>query len=245
MIQNEVKTGPEGSGDGACIYGTEFSFQQFMRGTIPLGVDEFTIKGAMPDAGIVCAELLARELQSRNVTIDKKNLELGHRTKFYTSFSPLLKEIIYWANQKSVNLYAEHLLKKIGEKTFQEGTTEAGIKAITNFWRSQNIDLAGFHMADGSGLSRKNLVTAKQFVEILLKMKGSPFFPDFFESLPQNTMAIKAKSGSMSLIRGYVGYSGEIAFAIIVNHCSNSVLMKEKLNSMLSHLSQLNEDLEN
>jgi hypothetical protein len=76
-------------------------------------------------------------------------------------------------------------------------------------------------------------------------MKGSPFFPDFFESLPQNTMAIKAKSGSMSLIRGYVGYSGEIAFAIIVNHCSNSVLMKEKLNSMLSHLSQLNEDLEN
>src|SRR5581483_9682898 len=133
----------------------------------------------------------------------------------------------YWANQKSINLYAEHLLKKMGEVVYNEGSTAAGIKAVTNFWRSQNIDLSGFNMVDGSGLSRKNLITTTQFVEMLLKMKTSKAFPLFFESLPQDHPPVKAKSGSMSLVKGYVGYAGNIAFAVIVNQCSNRQTMNK------------------
>jgi D-alanyl-D-alanine carboxypeptidase/D-alanyl-D-alanine-endopeptidase (penicillin-binding protein 4) len=116
-------------------------------------------------------------------------------------------------------LYAEHLLKKIGQTISHEGSTEAGTKAVADFWRSQNIDLEGFNMADGSGLSRKNLITAKQLVSILLKMKKTESFPLFFQSLPQKNENSRAKSGSMSMVRAYAGYAGNIAFAIIVNHC--------------------------
>jgi D-alanyl-D-alanine carboxypeptidase len=96
-------------------------------------------------------------------------------------------------------------------------------------------------MVDGSGLSRKNLVTAKQFVCILQQMKKSDLFPIFFESLPQQVNIIKAKSGSMSLINGYVGYSGNIAFAILVNQCMDQKQMHEKIKSILNNLDQLSQ----
>lgn len=241
-IQNELKTGPEGSGDCACIYGSEFSPIQFIRGTIPLGVDEFSIKGAIPDPAIFCANLLAKELQKRKVIIAENIIEpQTNKTSFFITYSPTIKEIVHWTNQKSINLYAEHLLKKMGEVAYGEGSTESGILAVTDFWNSQDMILSGFKMADGSGLSRKNLITTRQLVEILLKMKKSNFFPIFLESLPQEKDLIRAKSGSMSLVKGYVGYLDNIAFAILINQCPNHQIMQEKINHLLSELSKINQ----
>ena len=48
-FHNETTTGPEGSGDLSCIYGSEFSPLQYIRGKIPLGIDQFVVKGAIPD----------------------------------------------------------------------------------------------------------------------------------------------------------------------------------------------------
>jgi serine-type D-Ala-D-Ala carboxypeptidase/endopeptidase (penicillin-binding protein 4) len=236
-FQNEVTTGPEGSGDGACIYGSEFSSTQFIRGTIPAAVNEFAIRGAIPDPATYCADLLAKNLQERGIPIKRREMpQQSARIAFHTTFSPTIGEIVHWTNQKSINLYAEHLLKKMGEVVHSEGSTASGIKAVSSFWSSQNIDLSGFNMVDGSGLSRKNLMTTKQLVEILLKMKKSPFFPIFFESLPQKGETLRAKSGSMSLVRGYAGYKGAIAFAILVNHCSNHQMAHEKIDAFFSKL---------
>lgn len=240
IIQNEVKTGPEGSGDCACIYGSEFSPIQFIRGTIPLGVDEFSIKGAIPDPATLCVDLLTKELQKRKIIIEENTIEQQtKKISFHITYSPPIKEIVHWTNQKSINLYAEHLLKKMGEVTYAEGSTDSGILAVTNFLDSQNINLNGFKMADGSGLSRKNLITTRQLVEILLKMKKSNFFPIFLESLPQEKDHIRAKSGSMSLIKGYVGYLDNIAFAILINQCPNHQVMQEKINYLLAEIAGL------
>jgi len=235
-FQNEVKTGPEGSGDRACIYGSEFSPTQFVRGTIPAAVNEFSIRGAIPDPATYCADLLTKELQERGITIEQQNMQQKEeRITFQTTYSPTIKEIVYWTNQKSINLYAEHLLKKMGEVVYNEGSTASGIKAVTAFWNSQKIDLGGFNMVDGSGLSRKNLVTTKQFVGMLLKIKKSDFFPIFLESLPQKDFA-RTKNGSMSLLKGFVGYSGDIAFAILINQCPSHQIMNEKINAFFSDL---------
>src|ERR1700688_466272 len=115
--------------------------------------------------------MLAKSLEAKGISIEHEKINGGKRTVFHTTYSPTVKEIVYWANQKSINLYTEHLLKKMGEVVYKEGSTKAGIKAVTDFWRSKQIDLEGFNMADGSGLSRKNLVTAKQFVAILSQVK--------------------------------------------------------------------------
>jgi len=238
-FQNEVKTGPEGSGDCACIYGSEFSPIQFIRGTVPAGVNEFAIKGAIPDPASYCAEMLMKELQDRGLQIGQQEITAQNkRVSFHTTLSPTVGEIVHWTNQNSINIYAEHLLKKMGEVACKEGSTAAGIKAVADFWNSQKVDLGGFYMVDGSGLSRKNLITATQLVEMLLKMKSSPYYSVFFESLPQCQAPIRAKSGSMSMAKGYAGYSGEIAFAIIVNQCSNRQLMNEKINTFLISLNK-------
>lgn len=239
-LKNEVKTGPVGSGDCACIFGSEFSLNQFIRGTIPAAVNEFAIRGAIPDPAICCAQLLTQELQARGIAIQGQQIDFGQRITFHQTKSPTVAEIVYWTNQKSVNLFAEHLLKTMGELAYNEGTTDLGIRAITDFWKSQGIDLSGFNMVDGSGLSRKNLITTKQLVEILLKMKKSDFFPLFFDSLPQIQGAIRAKGGSMSLIKGYAGYAGNVAFAILINHCSDPKMMHEKINTFLANLATMN-----
>jgi len=234
-FQNEVKTGPAGSGDCACVYGSEFSPIQHVRGTIPAGVKKFSIKGAIPDPAALCAEIFAKALRAQGISIQQKNISpRGKRRVFHTTYSPTVSEIVYWTNQKSINLYAEHLLKKIGEVVSQEGSTRAGIKAVTDFWRSKKIDLDGFNMADGSGLSRKNLVTAQQFVSILLEMKKSTHFPLFMRSLPQENKHTHAKSGSMSLVKGYVGYAEDAAFAILVNQSLDPQLT-QKIKLFLSN----------
>lgn len=240
VLQNEVKTGPAGSGDRACIYGSEFSPVQSVRGTVPAAVNEFTIKGAIPDPAEFCASLLTQELQERGITVKNRALPVQNtKVDFHTTYSPTIGEIVHWTNQKSINLYAEHLLKAVGEEVSHEGSTQAGLKAVANFLTSQKVDLGGFNMMDGSGLSRKNLITAKQLVSVLLKMKQSELFPVFFQSLPVEDGAIRAKSGSMSFIRSYAGYAGNIAFAIVVNHCCDSKKMKEELKQFFAHLNVL------
>lgn len=238
-LQNEVKTGAAGSGDGTCVYGSEYSSIQFVRGTIPAAVKEFTIRGAIPDPARCCADLLTQQLEERGISLLQKTIPLGARVAFHTTYSPALKEIVHWINQKSINLYAEHLLKKMGEVAYNDGSTLSGTKAVTNFWRSKNIDLAGFHMADGSGLSRKNLITTKQLVSILLKMKKTEFFPLFFESLPQKDGSMRAKSGTMAFVKGYAGYTGNIAFAVLFNQYPNHQKMNEEIGVVLADLNKI------
>lgn len=238
-FENEVKTGPEGSGDRACIYGSEYSPVQFLRGTIPLGEKEFSIKGAIPDPAAACADLLTQELQAREIEVLGENLKPQHKkVALHVTYSPSLREIVYWTNQKSINLYAEHLLKKMGEQIHKEGSTAAGIQAVTAFWKAHDIDLSGFNMADGSGLSRKNLITTRQLVEMLHVTKKSHSFPIFFESLPQQEASMRAKSGSMSFNKGFVGYTNNIAFAVLVNHCTNAQALHEKVKSLLLEINK-------
>jgi D-alanyl-D-alanine carboxypeptidase len=71
-------------------------------------------------------------------------------------------------------------------------------------------------------------------------MKSSDHFPIFFESLPLHQMSgIRAKSGSMSLLLAYAGYTDQITFAILVNQCADSKLVKEKMKAFLSNLNKL------
>lgn len=228
-MQNEVTTGPVGSGDQACIYGSEYSMTHYIRGTVPAGVEEFSIKGAIPDPAQLCSELLRESLQKNGVKVlggkfaSNKALEL-----LYTTLSPALSEIVYWTNQKSVNLYAEHLLKAVGQ-----GTMSAGLKKVAQFWRDHGVDLRGMNMMDGSGVSRKNFITARQLVAVLMKMKDSTHF---FASLPAVKPGVHAKGGSMSSIRCLTGYKGDHAFAILINHYQDLEQVKRKIDEFLDEI---------
>lgn len=212
-LQNELVTGPQGSGDLACIYGSEYSPQQFVRGSIPADVEQFAIKGAIANPPSYLEKLFTRTLPAMGVVVTGRRLPEGKRTSFHTTTSPTVAEIVQEVNQRSMNLYAEHLLKAMGK-----GSTDAGISAVKDFWQSAGVDLSDAQIADGSGLSRNNILSAKQCVDVLRRLENSPHFAAFFSSLKE-VNGMKVKSGSISLVKGYVGYSDKLAFAFFINQC--------------------------
>ena len=249
---NEMKTGKKGSGDQGYIYGSPYSEIRYLRGSIPQGKSEFSIKGSLPDPPYTAAYFLHNAIQEGGIPISGTATSMrrlgmedaspeGERKLLFTHKSPPLKDIIYWLNKKSVNLFAEHLVKVIGFKVKGEGTTEAGTAAIAAYWRKRGINVDGMHMKDGSGLSRYNGITARQLAGMLRDNAQQTWFESFYNSLPiagnasdpgtlrrmcTGTAAannVRAKSGFISRVRAYAGYvstkSGkELTFAMLSNN---------------------------
>lgn len=265
---NEMQTGKKGSGDNGYIYGAPYTFLRYLRGSIPQGSPEFSIKGSIPDPALFAAQSLNHWLDSLNVTISgdpttvrQLNIDgqalFRPRTTIQTHKSPALKDIVYWVNKRSVNLYAEHLLKACGLKTYGKGTTSDGAKAIEQYWKGKGVDIGGLHMMDGSGLSRYNGITASQMEHMLRINTKEPWFDSFYNSLPiagdlqdpgtlrymcRGTVCesnLRAKSGYIMRVRTYTGYvknkSGTLlSFSMLANNytCSNAS-MRTKLEKIM------------
>jgi D-alanyl-D-alanine carboxypeptidase/D-alanyl-D-alanine-endopeptidase (penicillin-binding protein 4) len=152
--------------------------------------------------------------------------------------SPTLREIAPVLMKVSQNLYAETLLKAAGTAGGGTGTVQAGRSAVLNALREWQIDEASLVLADGSGLSRYNYVTAGLLVKILARMYADPRHREpFIASLPiagkDGTIATRmrrtraegnavAKTGSISNVRSLSGYvrsrDGEmLVFSILAN----------------------------
>jgi len=231
IIHNEVIS--SNNPIDAFIFGAPYQYVHEVRGTIPKGRDDFSIKGAIPDPAYFIASKLQTELDLikiktslpintiRNLKL-KGDTTLNKRQDFYTEYSPYLSEIINIINKKSINLFAEHLLMEIGFALKNSGTYESGLSAIKEFWKLKGLDTDGFYMFDGSGLSRSNSITPNQLVFVLTYMKSKGrYFDAFYRSLPiagvsgtltslgKNTSAqgvVHAKSGSVDRVRAYSGY---------------------------------------
>lgn len=152
--------------------------------------------------------------------------------------SPKLSEIIKVVNKLSNNLYAELLLFATGKTTGDE-SPDAALTILSN----AGIDTAGVAMADGSGLSRHNLVTPGAIVDLLKAMAQGPYASCYIESLPvmsvdgtlgnrlKGSLAegrIRAKTGSMKHVRSLSGFvttkNNEIlAFSILSNNYDAAV----------------------
>ncbi len=258
--------------DNAYIYGPPFSPWRIAEGTIPKGNEEFIVKSTLPDPAYVAAMELEYALFQNDVkvryspsTVRKKRQDgitlLGERKTIYTTKSPALTSIVHWTNMVSVNLFAEHLLSQIALAKYGKGSTVSGTIAVQKYWQTKGIDLTGFYMNDGSGLSRSNAVTAKQMASILKYMWKSKNAAFFKKSLPiagkSGTLAgmckgtkaqgnLIAKSGYMNRIRSYAGYvktvSGkQLAFAVIVNNYNCTAYeMKKKLEKIMIAMANYN-----
>ena len=85
--------------------------------------------------------------------------------------SPPLADWLSTINQDSNNLYAEALLKSLGQTTDNpDDATEAGTESVQEILSGLGVDAQGYQMVDGSGLSRHNLVTPRTLVDTLQAM---------------------------------------------------------------------------
>lgn len=248
---NIVTTDAAQTGDQVNIYGAPFMNQQWLTGKVPLGepANEFSVKGALPDPAYFAAHALQSQLLQDKVTINGAPLSVGsglptaasasgRRILLSQYKSPVLTTLIKETNYQSINLFAEAFLRTAAlalDKTIQ--STEASVEALTGFWKKKGVNLDGFRIRDGSGLSTVGALTADNMTGILSAMGREKSFPQFYETIPvvgqtgtvrylaRGTAAagnVRAKSGSIEGVRAYAGYlkaaDGELlSFCVLVN----------------------------
>lgn len=152
-----------------------------------------------------------------------------------------LKDVIDRCNADSQNLYAEALLKKIGNSVTGEPGSWTNGAAVVRMTISQILGpeaAADTIITDGSGMSRDNRVAPRTITAWLTKMAANQTYgPMFIDSLAEpgegtlrrrfhdNKLAseVRAKSGRLNTVRCLSGYvtapdGRRIAFSIMLNN---------------------------
>ena len=250
-IVNEVTTGKPGTGDNVYAYSAPYSSTIYLRGTYGIDLNK-AISASVPDPALDLAKNLQIRLKGSGINaegvstvreLESEKLPFQAATKILDSYtSPSLDKIVYWFNQKSINLYGEHLIKTIAWKQGKEITTPNGVEVIKDFWSQKlRIDKNALNIYDGSGLSPANRITTMSMAQILQSVKKEVWFSSFYESLPEyNNM--KMKSGSISDVIAYAGYQTSsdgtpLVFSIILNNYNgSSSSARQKLFNVLNVL---------
>lgn len=143
----------------------------------------------------------------------------------------------------SNNNMSEALLKAMGRKVSNVGTAQAGVAAVADFMRRQGLDPMTLSQVDGSGLSRRNLVSSQNLTDLLLVTAKQPWFDAWYNALPiagntdrmsggslryrlRGTAAennLHAKTGSMAGVSSLSGYITDaqgrrLVFSMISNN---------------------------
>jgi len=157
----------------------------------------------------------------------------------YTHSSRKLSSIIMGMNKFSNNFIAEQILKALGAKIKgNPGTFENGVLVLRDFIDKIGGDVKKIRAFDGSGLSRKNLISPNNIVRTLEFMHNTPTYsPEFMSSLPiagvDGTIKkrlmfnltrrnVRAKTGTINHVSALSGYlstrDGEpLAFSMLMN----------------------------
>jgi serine-type D-Ala-D-Ala carboxypeptidase/endopeptidase (penicillin-binding protein 4) len=135
--------------------------------------------------------------------------------------SPPLKDIIRNINTVSNNLGAEMVWRTAAKEFSGKGNAEQGSILVQKFMEKNGISMKGMIAADGSGLSRFNMISPKHLAGILAAMYNSRNRAAFTRSLAvpgekgtlqnrlKNTIAeknLKAKTGTLTNVSALSGY---------------------------------------
>ncbi|GGB63215.1 D-alanyl-D-alanine carboxypeptidase/D-alanyl-D-alanine endopeptidase [Shewanella inventionis] len=152
---------------------------------------------------------------------------------------------------KSDNLIADSLLKKLGESYYQSPSDFArSSQAMKAILYSLGIDLAGANIADGSGLSRYNLLSAHQVLNVLTTVYQHPEYHFLLDTLPESGVSgtlrykryfnksplknhVFAKTGSMLGVANLAGKvkasnGHDYLFVLIENGLSPQIKKQQK-----------------
>jgi len=214
----------------------------YKNGCPPLSaliVDRAHVKGYMTgNPALAAAKLLRAKLVDLGVRVDGRAKVGKGKGVSVTSLrkveSPALKWLVRSMDRQSDNFYAEMLLKELGAKAGRGGTTAAGARVVRTELRRRGVPLAGVTLADGSGLSAYDRLTAKAVGMLLVSAKSDAEIGDpFVGSLPvagiSGTLVdrmtsgpaygnVRAKTGttdSASALSGYVRQ--RYVFSILMN----------------------------
>jgi D-alanyl-D-alanine carboxypeptidase/D-alanyl-D-alanine-endopeptidase (penicillin-binding protein 4) len=241
--------------DLAYIFGGNTSEKRRIEGTIPQNRKSFKVKGALlaPENSLIYD--LKKTLEKSGILLENQITKKGSTQVIQTIYSPPLKDIVYFTNQKSVNLFADHLLFEIAKHQTGTADWKSGIKAMKDYWIEKGISTKHLKLFDGSGLSHFNAISAEFLNDLLSYMSKSRNKDTFARSLAiagvngtlkyfgKKSVIVnhwKAKTGSMTGVRSYSGYlttkeGKQYAISIILNNytCKSSDINNKILNLLI------------
>jgi D-alanyl-D-alanine carboxypeptidase/D-alanyl-D-alanine-endopeptidase (penicillin-binding protein 4) len=196
-------------------------FATVLRETLVL--QGIAVSGAAVDADALAADDPARGPAAATLFV--------HR-------SPPLARVLPGFLKPSQNQIGELILKTLGAELRGAGTAAGGAAAVDSLHRLWGMPPGALRMADGSGLSRYDLLTPRLLVRVMERMAASPHAEAWRAALPvmgaEGTLArrgagtplagrVVAKTGTMSGVRSLTGYlttdAGErLVFAAVSNH---------------------------
>jgi D-alanyl-D-alanine carboxypeptidase/D-alanyl-D-alanine-endopeptidase (penicillin-binding protein 4) len=237
QVTNEARTSSRGRGSSLQITRAFESNHLFLEGSVPRSYrgtkhvpvsnpTTYTLRNFvrhLQDAGI--------ETSLRVVDIDDLEESVTRADPLFVSLSPPLSEIVAAINKRSNNFYAEQVFRTYG----WGGSTRGASRRTDTFLRRADIDTRDILVSDGSGLSRKNLISPRAMVHLLAHMNDHEARNAFLASLPgggeNNTTLeyrlhrepVQAKTGSLRFVRALSGYAQRpnghrVAFAFFANN---------------------------
>lgn len=208
--------------------------------------DNVIVQASVHEPSLYFASVFRGYLEDRGIKVRGSLLQSSEINYYpdYSSlllmtenYSPPLAEIILITNRFSHNLCAEVLLKTIAKEKTGIGTFQKGIDLVKQYLIKNGIYTENTLLSDGSGLSRLNLFSPKNFVKLLSTMYHSQYRDEYIASLAipgergtlQKRMIksraetnIFAKTGGMTSVSTISGYAltrdrEPVAFSIMMN----------------------------
>lgn len=194
----------------------------------------YTIKGVLSDKVPIQNMQLARLAPEKDFVRDltqflKREMAFTTNSTQYNAkelpvaalLSPPLSKLVYWCNQRSLNLYAEAFCKTLAVRLFKQGSWKLGISAMLRYANSLKISTAQVVLKDGCGLAEDNKITTHILSSVLQRNAKEKTYNTFYASLPSINGLIM-KSGYIGGTRSYAGYvtlhdSTKAAFAFIIH----------------------------
>ncbi|GIV15311.1 MAG: D-alanyl-D-alanine carboxypeptidase DacC [Armatimonadota bacterium] len=259
LVRNEATTSPAGTPSTIIITREHARNIAIVRGQIPLDARPDSARQALSveEPPRYAMWLLRESLQKRGITTRYRTalpdrVPEGARL-LYTHTSPPLSEILPLLNKPSDNLIAECLMRTLGATVYREGSAAAGERVMLDFLKEAGLDLSALNIVDGSGLSRRNQVSARNLVILLRYMASHPQAKMFLDSLPiagvdgtlrsrmVNTPAqgkVRAKTGSLGRVSTLSGYlttqtGEELVFAILMNNYNGSAAVARSVQDAI------------
>jgi len=247
-IVNDTRTLPSGSNTAIRIIREEGGASIVVRGEIAADDPGLSRTVAVRNPALYLASVLRETLRENGIAVEGPAIHysavglidpaLRSHTPIFEHYSPPLSEILAGMMKPSQNQIAETLLRTIGREVRGDGSANGGVAVVDSLLAAWEIEPRHFNMADGSGLSRYDLLSPALVVELLEHMDRSAHRDVWLASLPvagrDGTLEMRmrdpplaeqvlAKTGSLSGVSSLSGYltaaSGErFVFSTMVNN---------------------------
>lgn len=251
-LESVVVTSTKGGAEDLSLFRLPGDSRLRISGSVPAGSNPVTVEAAVPNPALWSGQLFQEALRKAGIAVSGPmrviragdSVGLGTWTDVGTLSSPPVSELVRDMMKPSQNLHAQLLLLAVGAESGAAGgggaarTTEvAGLAVLPSLLRKAAIREQDVSLEEGSGLSRKNLVTARALVRLLTFMNRHSAAAVWRDSLPiggvDGTLRarftqpglrgnVRAKTGSLRHVHSLSGYLtnsvGEpLVFSILVN----------------------------